>query len=842
MLRIALRSLRAHKSRLLLSTFAVVLGVAFVAGSFVFSDTLKATFTELFGETTSDAVVQPVSDVDTGFEDASVTLAADLVPVVETAPGVERALGGVFVEGVGIVGKDGDLLSTTGAPTFGVDWSEDPDLSPLSLVEGRGPESADEIAIDSQAADKGDFALGDRIALVTPTTPGLTKKLVGVFKFGESGNLAGASLVAFTPQYAQELLTAPGRITQIDVKAAEGVSQEQVVANIRTVLAGQDVSVKTGDQVAEESATEISNAFSFLDYVIFAFGGISVLVGVFLILNTFSMLVASRTRELALLRALGASRRQVSQSLLVEALVVGLIGATLGLLLGLLMAIGLSGLLSAFGLDLPERSLVVLPRTIALGYLIGVGVTLVSAWFPSRRASKLPPVAAMSETVTLPQRSVRLRVALGAVVLLLGLLALLSGISSDSTGDGASLVGLGAVLTLVGAAVIGPVLVSPTVAVLGWPVRRVSRLAGRLAVDNAQRNRVRTAGTASALMIGLAVVATFSILGGSVKASVDQAVDDTLTTDFIIQPVQFTLGFSSEITRQVEQVPGVGAVTAVETVPIEFDSNPIAAVTTATVDDAVVTDTGGVPWTALDDGSIAVDVETAAANGLAIGDSMTVSFPTEERQLPVAFLYEAELFSGPVIAKETARAAGIKETDSFLFVKADDAGAIEDVRTGLDAVADANPIIKVEDLEEFKQAQRDQVNVLLGLIYALLALSILIAILGIVNTLALSVIERTREIGLLRAVGASRVQVRRMIRWESVIIAIMGAVLGIALGTIYGAALQNVLSDEGIAVLTIPWSQFVLFVVVAGLVGVLAAVRPARRAARLDVLKAISTQ
>jgi putative ABC transport system permease protein len=840
-LRVAWRSLRAHKSRLVLSTFAVVLSVAFVAGSFVFGDTLKATFNELFGETAADAVVQPVSDVDTGFEDAAVTLPASMVATVESAEGVERALGGVFVEGVTIVGSDGKALGSGGAPTFGVDWSDDPDLSPLAIQEGRGPETAGEVAIDSQAADKGDLQLGDTVVVIPPTGARLESTLTGIFKFGESGNLAGASLVAFTPEQSQALLTAPGRITQIDVKAEPGFTQEQVVSNIQSVLAGDDVTVKTGQQVADENASDISNALSFFNYIILAFGAISVLVGVFLIINTFSMLVASRTRELALLRALGASRRQVTQSLLVEAVVVGFVGATLGVLLGLLIAVGLTGLLSQFGLDLPESSLVVLPRTIVVGYVIGIGVTLVSAWFPSRRASKLPPVAAMSETVTLPTRSVRRRTIAGGVITGLGVLALLAGVGSDSAGDGASLVGLGALLTLVGVAVVAPVLVGPIVGAIGWPVRRLSKLTGRLAVDNAGRNRVRTAGTAAALMIGLAVVSTFAILGGSVKASVDQAVDDTLTTDFIIQPVSFTLGFSPDITRQVGEASGVAAVTSVETVPVEFDRSPIAAVTTDTVEQAVVTDTGGVAWTALDDGGVAVDVDTAASNDLAAGDLMTLNFPTEVRQLPVAFVYSSELFSGPVIAKSTARAAGIKETDAFIFVKADD-GAVDEVRGGLEAIVEQNPVVKVEDLEEFKEAQRSQVDQLLAFIYVMLALSILIAILGIVNTLALSVIERTREIGLLRAVGMSRTQIRRMIRWEAVIIAVMGAVLGIVLGVVFGAALQAVLSDEGITKLSIPGGQFVLFVVVAGVVGVLAAVRPARRAARLDVLKAISTQ
>jgi putative ABC transport system permease protein len=846
-LRVAWRSLRAHKSRLILSTFAVVLGVAFVGGSLIFSDTLKSTFTELFAQTSADVVVTPVGEVSGSGEDASVTLPTTLVTTISEVPGVEKAIGGVFVQGVVVIGSDGEPAGNPQAPSFGVDWGDDPDLSPLSLAEGRGPTTSTEIAIDTETAERGDLAVGDRVRILTPG-PAVEQDIVGIFKFGSTGSLAGASLAAFDPATAQRLLTAPGQVTQIDVAAEEGVSQEVLAERITAVVPPGTTKVQTGAAAADEQAAEINEALSFIDYLILAFAGIALLVGIFLIVNTFSMLVAQRARELALLRALGASRRQVSRSLLVEALVVGIIGSTIGFFLGLLLAVGLQALLNASGAGLPDGGLVVTTTTVLWCYAVGIIVTLISAWFPARRASRVPPIAAMRETVTIPARSVRIRASIGAVLTVLGLLALVSGVSSDSAGSGAGLVGLGALLTLLGVAVVAPVLVRPLVAVIGWPVRRISPLAGRLAVDNAGRNRARTAGTASAIMIGLAVVSTFTILGSSVAASVDESIDTTIGADYIVQPTNFANGgFSPEVSEALSAVPGVESVASFGFVPARVDGDRVdlISITPATADGAVIVDFVEGNWSAVSPTTIAVDTDTAEREGLAIGDSVEVTFAQESRTLEVAATYESQGgtgVSGYVIDKQTATAAGVPDSDFGLYVTLAPGADVEQVRPALDAAVAPFPNVTLQDQQELKQTTRDQINNLLSLIYALLFLSILIAILGIVNTLALSVIERTREIGLLRAVGMSRTQVKRMIRWESVIIAIIGAILGIVLGVLFGSALQQVLETQGLLTLSIPTGQLVFFVVVAAIVGVLAAWRPARRAARLDVLKAISTE
>ena len=839
MFRVAWRSLSAHKSRLVLSTIAVVLGVAFVSGSFVFSDTLKKVFTDLFGQTTSDVVVTPYSAVGGQNESAAVTLPTSYVPRIEAVDGVVRAEGEVSRVGVIVVGADGKAVSSGPAPQLGLSWAEGED-SPLNLIDGRGPEREGEIAIDSQTAENGELAVGQEVGLVLPSGPPRKAEVVGVFRFGNTGSLAGAALTTFDLETAQKLLTEPGRVTSIAVSGEDGISQTELASRVKAALP-KGVVVKTGDETADEAADAINSGLSFFNYLILAFAAIALLVGIFLIINTFAMLVAQRTRELALLRALGASRRQVTRSVMVEALVVGLIGSTAGFFLGIGLAVMLSDLLTAFGIELPGGDLVIAPRTVIVAYLVGVLVTLAAAWFPARRAAKLPPVAAMRDT-SIPSRSLRIRTIIGAVMVVIGVLALIGGVRSEETAAAASLVGLGALLTLVGVAVAAPVLARPLVAVVGWPVRRISTITGRIAVDNAGRNRARTAGTASALMIGLAVVGTFTVLGTSATASVDETIDASYGAEYIISDSSFT-GFSPEVADAVRDVEGVSSVTSVGFAPVKVNgsSNQITTIDPATGPEAfkIGWDAGG--WDALTKDAITLDAASVARDDKKVGDKLEVTFATGVRTLTLAGIYDAKGLTGYVASNAVLEAAGIPETPFGLYIKLDPGVDAESVRPALDAAVQPFPNVKLESRAELKESTRTQINGLLAFIYVLLALSILIAILGIVNTLALSVVERTREIGLLRAVGMSRKQVKRMIRWESVVIAVIGALLGLALGVVFGSALQNVLASQGITTLSIPWGQLVSFAVIAGLVGVLAAWRPGARAAKLDVLKAIAT-
>lgn len=846
MFRVALRNLRAHKVRLLLSLLAVVLGVAFVSGSFVLTDTLKKTFTDLFTQVSSDVTVSPAPAFPGANDnsDAGATLPATLVDTISKVPGVAAADGGIFVNGVQVIGSDGKQVGTSQAPKFGLDWNGNEALSPLRLVEGVGPTAAGQIAIDSQTAEKGGIKVGDTVTVLTPTSSG-KNDVVGIFRFGTTGNLAGASLTAFDQATAEKLLTSPGQITTVDIKAADGVTQDELAKRIKEVVPA-GVLVQTGQETADQSAESLNAGFKFFNILFLAFAAIALLVGIFLILNTFSMLVAQRARELALLRALGAARSQITSSVLIEAFFVGLVGAIVGIVVGLGLAVGIKGAIAAFGIELPSGPLVILPRTIVIGLLVGVVVTVVAAFPPARRASKVPPVAAMRDDVSIPLRSLHRRTIAGAIITVLGILALVVGAMSDSGSQGASLVGLGVLVTLLGVAVIAPVMARPFVRLLGAPIKRVTKITGRLAVDNAARNRRRTASTASALMIGLAVVSTFAILAASISASTDATVDRNIGADFIVQPTNFaTGGFSPAVTTAIAGVDGVKSVTSSQVIPAQINgkSADVTEIDPTNANDAVKLTFSAGSWASLTSGTALLDNQTATNDGIAVGDTVKVIFPSKTGTLKVVGLYDSAGFlSGYAISPPTARAGDVPSKPDTLFVNVDSATTAAAVRPAVDAALAAYPNVKVQDQSEFKAQIRQQINSLLGVIYVLLFLSILIAVLGIVNTLALSVIERRREIGLLRAVGMSRRQVRSSVRQEAFLISVFGGVLGVVLGLAFGLSLQHVLANQGLDVLSIPVGQLLIFVVVAGVVGVLAALWPAWRGARTDVLSAITTE
>lgn len=848
MLRFIRRNIAAHKLRLVLSGLAVVLGVAFVAGTLIFTDTLSRTFQDLFGQTTSDVELTPKTAFDTQGDGSGTgaSLPASLVPTVAGASGVANAAGSVLVNGVLVVGPDGKTLGTAGAPAFGVSWSDDTELSPFRLVpgSGRGPTKAGEVALDSQTAEAGGFGVGDTVRIVTPKEP-LDATVTGIFRFGTSGNLAGASLTAFDEATAQALLLQPGRFTAISAQAAEGTTQDEAKASIIEALGSEQaatVEIQTGEEAADDAAASISQALSFINIFLLVFAGIALLVGSFIILNTFSMLVAQRARELALLRALGASRRQVTWAVLGEALVVGLVGSLIGLGVGLLLALGLKQLISTLGGDLPTGALVVAPRTVLVALIVGTLVTLAAAYLPARRASKVPPVAAMRDDVVIPQRSLRVRVILGLILLALGVLILGSGVGSSGA-EGASTVGLGALLLFFAVITLAPIIAGPVIGVLGIPVR-ARGIAGRIAIDNARRNRRRTASTASALMIGLALVGAFSILGASTTESTSAAVDEAIGADFIVTDAAFA-GFSPVVAQNIDAVDGISVVSAVRTAPAKIQDSvtTIAAIDPATASDVITVTMVEGQLTDVADGALVDDVTARNAN-VAVGEAIDITFENGTKQTQaINGIYESSgLLSGWVVSQESLAKAGLPTLDTIVYATVSDSADIATVRPAVDeAVADF-PNVSVQDQGEFKDDIAAQINQLLAIIYALLGLAVIISILGIVNTLALSVVERTREIGLLRAVGMSRKQLRSSIRWESVVIAIFGALLGIGLGLVFGVSLQRVLREQGISVLSIPWALLFVFLIVAALVGVLAALWPARRASRMDVLSAISSE
>lgn len=843
MLRATLRNLGSHKLRLLLSAVAVVLGVSFVSGSLVFTDTISKTFNDLFAEVTADVTVSPETAFDAGFTGTVSTeaLPADLVDTVRDVDGVKSVVGEVFIEGVQIVGKDGEVLGTGGAPGLGVNWTDEKVLTALTLVDGTAPRSAEQVAIDSDSAEKSGYTVGDRVQLLTPGEP-MTAELSGIFRFGSSGGLAGATLTAFDTETAQSLLTDPDTFTSIAIAAQDGVSDATLRDRVREALPG-GVVVRTQKQQTEEDAGQVEGGLQFFSIVLLVFAGVSLFVGSFMILNTFSMLVAQRTRELALLRALGASRRQVTRSVLGEALVVGLVGGLIGMGAGLLIALGLKAAFAAFGLEIETGALVFRPRTAVWSLVIGVGVTLVAAYLPARRASRVAPVAAMRDDTAMPARSLKWRTVAGIVLAVVGVLALVGSLSAGGR-DAASLVGLGVFVSIVSAIVLSPVLSRPVVGFLGALYPRAFGTIGRLARDNAQRNPRRTAATSSALMVGLALVAAFGVLAASINSSIGGLIDRALGADYVVTTTQ-QLPFGASVAQDIEALPEVSSVTRQRFGAAQVDGSTvfIGAADPASLADSIQVDFSAGSAEGLSTGLL-VDEPTADSKGWKIGETVDLTFlGGSTASLPVAGIYEPNGALGQyVVSLDTWEANGGDPRDSFLYVNVnDDIDAVE-AQPAIERALKTYPNLDLLDQAGFKEQQRGQVNQLLFLIYALLALAILIAVLGIVNTLALAVIERTREIGLLRAVGMSRRQLRRMVRLESVVISLFGAVLGLGLGVLFGVLLQRSLASQGITDLAIPVGSLIAFLVVAAVIGVLAAIWPARRAARLDVLRAITTE
>jgi len=646
--------------------------------------------------------------------------------------------------------------------------------------------------------------------------------------------------VAFDPQTAQIALNGQGKFDEIDATAQPGVSPEELRDRIQHVLPA-NFQAKTGQEAAQANSQDIKEALSFFNIALLVFAAIALFVGAFIIFNTFQILVTQRTRELALLRALGASPAQVRRSVIVEALIVGVLASVTGLAAGFLLAVGLQGLLKAFGIDLPSTTMQLLPRTIIAAFAVGVGTTLVSSIMPAIRAARVAPVEALRESQPAEYRGSPKRTATGLIITALGVGILMYGLLGGPS-NAAALVGLGAATVFFGVAILSPLIVRPVARLLGAPLARLG-VSGKLGRENALRNPKRTASTAAALMIGLGLVAFVSIFAQSIKASSDKILRETLKADYLVTTSQFT-GFSLDVATRLRSDPAFVTVSEFRTGVFGYRnrSQQVQGVDPTNVDDVVQVEMKEGSLAELGDDGILVFEEVAESQKWSVGDTIEVQFArTGKQRLRIAGIYTDDRLLGPyVITLSTFEKNFVEQLDDIVLVKTAPGTSPAEARAAADQVAKEFPNVKLEDQAQFRQSQAAQIDQLLGLISALLGLAILIALVGIVNTLALSIYERTREIGLLRAVGMVRRQVRSMIRWESVIIAVFGALLGTAVGVFFGWAMVQALEDVGISVLSIPGGQLVFFVVLAGLAGVLAAVFPARRAARLNVLEAIA--
>ena len=832
MLRATLRSLLARKLRLLLSAAAVVLGVAFVSGALVLTDTLGRVFDDLFQSTSQGTDVEvrgrALFEGDNGTTRAPVPAA--LVDRLREVPGVAAVTADV-VGYAQVVGKDGKAYGSNGPPTFGQNYDADPLTSPYTLRSGGAP-GPGEVAVDARTAEQTGYVVGDRVPVLLPEGQ-QSFVLAGVFGFGANDNVGGASIAAFEQGLAQRLFAEPGEVMAVRLAAAD-VAPQELRDRIAAVLP-PDVEALTGADSAQEQADEVKGFFGFFRTFLLVFAGIALFVGAFLIFNTFTILVAQRQRELALLRALGASKRQVTLSVVAEAVLVGLLASVLGLGLGVAVAKALQALINAFGGALPSGPLVLAPRTVVVSLATGLVVTVLAALLPARRAAAVPPVAAMRDAAA-PERSLRRGTVVGAVLLAVGAAVLGLGLRGDI-----ALVGVGALVCFLGVAALSPLLSRPVARLVGAPLARA--VPGRLGRLNAMRNPQRTAATAAALMIGLALVTAVGVLGASAKASVEQVVSDSVGADVIVQGGGFQ-GFPSAVADVLARTDGVAAVDRVRADQAQLGGR--TTVVTAVAPEAIGR---GVRLEradgdlALAPGRLLLSRTQAETSAAAVGDRLTLRLARGgPREVVVAGTYEDSQLVGPVVLDLASAADGFSSrTDTALLLTAEDGTDTAALVAAAKAATVDYPTVQVLDQTAFVADTASDIDVVLSIINVLLALSVLIAVLGIVNTLALSVLERTRELGLLRAVGLGRRQVRRMVTVEAVIVAVFGALLGIAVGSVFGLALQRALADEGLTELRFPVGRLVLFVVVAALAGVAAALLPARRAARLDVLQAIAT-
>ncbi len=835
MLRATFRSLLARKLRLLLSATAVVLGVSFVAGSLTLTDTLGRVFDNLFSQVNAKTDVEvrgPLVFPDQP-DSPRAPVAATVLPSVSAVPGVARATGDV--QGYAqLLEKDGTAYTTGGAPMFGIDYDTDPRTSTFTLAAGTAPTGPDQVAVDVSTARATGYRPGDKVVVQVQGGP-RQLTVSGTFGFGTSGSVGGASIVAFDAPTAAALLGRPGEFEVLRLAAVPGVSQAALRDRVAAALPAGYQAV-TGAQSAADAADGIKGELGFFNTFLLVFAAVALFVGAFLIFNTFSILVAQRQRELALLRALGASRSQVTASVLTESVVVGTVASAVGLGVGVVVALGLRTLVNRFGGTLPSGPLVVTTRTIVVSVLVGLLVTCLAALLPARRASAVPPVAALRESAT-PEVSLRRTTVLGAVLLSLGVAGIAGGLSGRLV-----LLGVGALLAFLGVAALSPLLSRPAARLLGAPLAR--GLAGRLGRLNAMRNPRRTASTAAALMIGLALVSAVSVLGASAKASVTRIVQGAVGADLVVQQREGGDGLSPSVGDALAALPAVGRVdrlgfdaAEVRGRVVNVTSVPPAALG-RTVD--IVRSTGDLG--ALRPTSVLVSARTAKDLGVRQGDRLPVRFTRgEPRTFTVAGTYVDNQLVGNYLFDAAVSTDFGSRLDGVVLVDARAGTSSAALRTAVDGALAAFPVAESLDRQQFTAQTAAQIDTVTNIINVLLLLSVLIAVLGIVNTLALAVLERTRELGLLRAVGLARRQTRRMVTVEAVVVAVFGALLGIGVWTTFGVAFQRAKDSTGLSELSVPVGRLAVFVVVAGVAGVLAALLPARRAARLDVLQAIAT-
>jgi putative ABC transport system permease protein len=847
MLKATLKGLAAHKLRMSLTALAIVLGVGFVAGTFVLTDTINKTFDNLFNQVTQgvDVAVRTNETFNVQGNPNRAPMPSSVLDQVKAVQGVAAAEGSVSGYAQ-FIGKNGKPVTTGGAPTLGVSMSSVPQLQSASTLRaGARPNSADQVAVDAATAKKQGFQVGDRVKILFQGPP-REFTISGIIGFGQADNLAGATLAGFDLKTAQQVLNRVGTYDQVDAVAASGVSPATLRDRVKAAL-DPKYQVLTGKELAQDTSKSVGQFTKFINIALLAFAFVALFVGSFIIVNTFSIILAQRTRELALLRCLGASRRQVLRSVLAEATIVGLIASVIGIGFGVLVAIGLNSAFKALGVDLPQTTLVVAPRTIIVALVVGLGVTLAASVMPAIKATRVPPVAALQqEAHAAPTHHTWRRVVTGTVVTLVGIALLLAGLFS-STGNRLINIASGAVVIFLGVGFLSPLVARPLARVLGWPFAHWAGEPGKLARDNAMRSPRRTASTAAALMIGLALVSFVTIFAASLKSSSNKILDESVAADYILSgPSNSGVGFSPQVVQRISQQPEIESATGIRFGAFKLNgkTDQLQAIDPATFPRTVRTDMVSGSLSSLSSGDIAVRKDVAKSNDWKVGDTLTLAFPVGgSQQQRIAAIYEDNhLNGGYLLTLADYQNHYPDQLDMIGLVKAKSSVSTDAARAAVERVTNDFPVVQVKDQAQFKRDQEKSINQILILFYLLLALAVIVAFIGIINTLALSVLERIRELGLLRAVGMTRAQLRRMIRWEAVVVAVLGAVLGLVVGAFFGWTMVRALHNQGITEFSLPVGSLIGFVIAAAVAGVLAAIFPGRRAAKVDMLRAITTE
>ncbi|MFF5533953.1 ABC transporter permease [Streptomyces cinerochromogenes] len=842
MFRTALRNVLAHKARLLMTVLAVMLGVAFVSGTLVFTNTISDAYqkSSAKGFDRVDVAVQPEYQDSKGDKVGTTPqLTRALLDKAAKVPGAASATG-VVTGFTAIADKDGKLVGGDWQSAGGNYWGAKDPRYPL--VSGHAPRNSHEVAIDSATAKRAGYQVGDTVRL-SVDGPVLTPTVSGIFTTDDGNVAAGGSLTLFDTATAQSLFGKKGTYDEIDVQAAPGTSQAALKAELDKALPAKLVDTTTGEQLADDQAEAISASMSSLKQGLLVFAGIALFVGTFIIANTFTMLVAQRTRELALLRAVGASRRQVTRSVLIEAFAVGAVAGVAGLAAGVGIGAGLRSLLGSFGASVPDGPLVISPGTVVTALAVGILITMLAAWLPGRRAAKIPPVAAMSSVhAKATTKSLVLRNTLGSLFAAAGVAVVLAGTRMNAdTGQGA--MGIGAVLLIIGVFVLTPLLSRPLIATAS-PVLRAFGVSGKLARQNSVRNPRRTAATASALMIGLTLITGMTVMAGSLQQSIDRMASSAIRADYVVSMANRG-PLSPEVEKKLAAADGVTASSPLRNGESRIDGGTEFL---TGVDGAAI---GKLTDLKVTDGSftvggtrVVVDEDRAEQYGWKAGSRFTAHFEDgKARRLTVAGVYEGnDMLNGIILDNKVLTPHLTDPADMQVMVKTAD-GASDAVKDRLEKTLGTNPAIKVQDKQDISNEIAQMFTLMLNMVYGLLGMAVIVAVLGVINTLAMSVFERAQEIGMLRAIGLDRRAVKRMVRLESLVISLFGGVLGIGLGVFFGWAAGELLGTKMPTYeLVLPWGRMAVFLLLAGVVGVLAALWPARRAARLNMLTAIKAE